>query len=86
VPTISTFYGIVVKMFYSDHSPPHFHVKHGGEEAQVAIATGEMIGGQLSPRAARMVRGWAKLHREELDENWRRARKALPLKKVEPLT
>jgi len=30
MPEISRFYGIVIKMFYNDHAPPHFHAEHGG--------------------------------------------------------
>lgn len=26
MPTISTFYGILIQMFWNDHAPPHFHV------------------------------------------------------------
>ena len=33
MPTISVFYGIVVKMFFADHEPPHIHVEYGGDEA-----------------------------------------------------
>jgi hypothetical protein len=25
MPTISTFYGILIQMFWRDHAPPHFH-------------------------------------------------------------
>ncbi len=28
MPTISTFYGILVQMFWNDHPPPHFHVRY----------------------------------------------------------
>mgnify|MGYP003575944346 CR=1 FL=1 len=28
MPTISTFYGITIRMFYDDHAPPHFHVQY----------------------------------------------------------
>ena len=29
VPEICRFYGIVIRMFYRDHRPPHFHVEYG---------------------------------------------------------
>lgn len=35
MPTISTFYGIIIQMFYGDHAPPHIHVKYSGHEAVV---------------------------------------------------
>ena len=32
-------------MYYNDHNPPHFHAKHGEDEACVEIATGDVIAG-----------------------------------------
>jgi hypothetical protein len=55
MPTISTFRGIVIRMYYDDHSPPHFHALYQGDEAKVAIATLEIIDGQLPPRMLRYV-------------------------------
>jgi hypothetical protein len=56
VPTISSFYGIVIRMYFSDHAPPHFHSVYAGEEAVVAIATGDVLRGGLPERAMRLVR------------------------------
>lgn len=33
MPTISMFYGIVIRMYYDDHNPPHFHAFFGEYEA-----------------------------------------------------
>jgi len=85
MPTVSVFYGIVVMMFHDEHPPPHFHARHAEHRARVAIASGEVVDGDLPPRAARLVREWAGLHREELEENWRRAEKLRPLARIEPL-
>jgi hypothetical protein len=27
MPEISRFYGIVIKMYFADHAPPHFHAE-----------------------------------------------------------
>lgn len=85
MPTISSFYGIVVGMFYSDHPPPHFHVRYGGHEAQIAISTGLPINGWLPRRALRLVREWTKIHRAQLEVNWDLARASKPLLPVAPL-
>jgi hypothetical protein len=66
VPTISAFYGIVIRMFVKDH-PPH------------------LLDGELPPRAARLVREWASLHRPELEANWGRAKRMEPVQPIEPL-
>jgi hypothetical protein len=85
LPTISRFYGIVIAMYYGDHPPPHFHARHGGQKARIAIASGEPIEGHLPPGALRLLRKWSDAHRDELDANWRRAEAEAPLEPVAPL-
>lgn len=85
MPTICTFYGILIRMYFSDHPPPHFHVRYGEHKARYAIASGDLIDGELPARAERMVREWASAHRPELEQNWRRCEKREPLEPVEPL-
>jgi hypothetical protein len=29
MPTICTFFGIVIQMFWREHGPPHFHAIYG---------------------------------------------------------
>ena len=82
MPTISWFYGIAIRMFFNDHPPPHVSASYGGHEANVAIATGEVIEGHLPVNAARLVREWTLAHRRELDDNWDRARRREPLIRV----
>ena len=85
MPTISAFYGILIRMYFGDHPPPHFHARYGEHKARCAIATGEIIDGELPARAARLVREWTALHLDELEQNWRRCEQRLPLEEVEPL-
>jgi hypothetical protein len=39
VPEISRFFGIVVRMFFNDHEPAHFHVTYGEFEALIEVET-----------------------------------------------
>jgi Domain of unknown function (DUF4160) len=48
----------------------------------VSIATGEVIEGHLPANAAHLVRQWTLAHRNELEDNWRRARAGQPLRKI----
>ena len=73
MPTIAWFYGIAIRMYFLDHPPPHFEAVYGEHEANVAIATGEVIEGRLPRTAARLVRQWTLAHRAELQANWDRA-------------
>lgn len=86
MPEISRFYGIRITMNFVDHSPPHFHATYGDDEAQVEIATGDVLAGSLPRRAAALVKEWANLHRAELEDNWLKREKLLPLVKIDPLT
>ncbi len=43
MPEISRFYGIVIRMFFRDHQPAHFHARFGEFEAQINISDGEII-------------------------------------------
>jgi hypothetical protein len=85
LPEISRFYGIVIRMFTRDHPPPHFHVSHGERHGRIAIATGEAIDGDLPIGVRRRVRRWGRLHRRELEANWRRAQAWKPLRRIDPL-
>lgn len=85
MPRISAFYGIVIAMFWADHEPAHFHAFYGEYDAQVLISSGEVMGGRLPRRAQRLVNEWTQLHRDELMENWRKARNGWPLDTIEPL-
>jgi hypothetical protein len=85
VPRISAFYGIVIAMYYRDHSPPHFHAIYREYEAQIVIETLEPLAGELPARALRLVQEWAAIHRVELEANWEKARAHVPLDTIEPL-
>jgi len=85
MPDISRFFGIVIRMYFDDHNPPHFHASYAENEAQVGIGTIEIVGGTLPRRAASMVFEWAALHQAELMENWRRLHNAEPIEKITPL-
>ncbi|MEK6789377.1 MAG: DUF4160 domain-containing protein [Pseudomonadota bacterium] len=70
MPTISSFYGIIIYMYWDDHAPPHFHATYAEHVVQIELTTGSVIKGYLPPIALAMVRRWAKIHRMELEEDW----------------
>ena len=84
MPEVSRFFGIVIKIFYDDHNPPHFHASYGDDEAVVDIETLGLFAGSLAPRAQSLVVEWASLHRGELFECWERARNLMPPGKIPP--
>lgn len=85
MPELSRFYGIIIRMFYDDHPPPHFHAVYQGEQVQVDINTLEVIEGRMSRRALALVFEWAGLHREELRRAWEQASTNQEPSKIPPL-
>jgi hypothetical protein len=85
MPEICRFFGIIITMNYSDHAPPHFHVRYGEFKALIAIQSLVVLQGQLSPRAFGLVMEWAALHQAELVDDWNLAKQNAPLKSIVPL-
>ncbi len=85
MPEISRFYGIVIKMYYHDHQPPHFHAEYSGDQMVVNLNTLAVIAGKLSPRATGLVMEWAAQHQAELQDVWDQARNMAPLDRIDPL-
>ena len=84
MPIISRFLGIIIAMYWDDHSPPHFHAKYGEYEITVSITTG-VVEGKFPKRALRHVLEWYELHKEELLENWNLCQRNENPKLIEPL-
>lgn len=85
MPIISRFLGITVYLNYSDHLPPHFHVRYADSEATVSIDPPGVMRGRLPPRVAGIVVEWATARRVGLLEDWDLARRHQPLIPIEPL-
>ena len=68
MPVIARFYGMVIKMYFrqSEHNPPHIHAIYGECVGVIDIRTGEMLEGDLSNRALKMVQEWVKQHENDL--------------------
>ena len=73
MPVLSRFYGIIIRMYFqqAEHNPPHIHALYGEDMAAVEIQSGEILEGQLPPKALSMVREWIGLHKSELLEMWK---------------
>jgi Domain of unknown function (DUF4160) len=82
MPTIAVFFGVIIRMYWRDHAPPHVHAYYQGHRALIEIETGEVIGGHLPLRAESLVREWVLSQREALMANWERGRRLMPFEKV----
>ena len=75
MPEISRFYGIIIKMFFNDHVPPHFHAEFGEYKAMISITTGEILEGEMPNKQLKLIQAWVILHEEELMANFEGLRK-----------
>jgi len=86
MPEICRFFEIVIYMYFNEHNPPHFHIKYHDFRAQMAIATLEIMEGELPPKQLRLVTDWARLHQTELLKNWNSLQETGTFGKITPLT
>ncbi len=84
MPEISRFLGIVIRMYYREHAPAHFHARYGDSAITVEIETGR-VDGSFPPRALRHVLEWRLIHRDELADDWALAVAGEPLRAIAPL-
>ena len=80
MPTISTFYGILIQMFCRDHASPHFHALYAEYEVLIDIRTLGILEGKMPRRALALILEWA-----ELMENWDLCTNNQLPKKIRPL-
>lgn len=85
MPEICRFYGIVIRMYYEEHNPPHFHAQYATDEALIDIRTLAVFAGKLPPRALGLVMEWAMLHQKDLMHLWHLAKQRRTLHRLEPL-
>jgi len=73
MPIISTFFGIIIRIYFSDHNPPHLHAEYQGREARFDIRTGETLEGRLPRAQQNQVARWIAANQVALADNWDRA-------------
>jgi len=85
MPEIARFFGIIIRMFFNEHDPPHFHAEYQGGKA-VFDFKGNIIRGTLNSKTAtKLVREWVDLRLSALEEDWNLAKAGMEMKKIEPL-
>jgi hypothetical protein len=85
MPEISRFFGIIIRMYFDEHNPPHIHTEYQGQKA-VFDFSGNVTPGDLGSRTAtKLVREWIDLHIEELRADWALAQAGREVEKIAPL-
>jgi hypothetical protein len=85
MPIVSIFFGIIIRINFRDHAPPHIHAEYQNDEALFDIRTLEVIEGRLPRNARRFVKEWMRLHQEELMRNWELAVRLQPTFQIQGL-
>lgn len=87
MPTVSMFFGIIVRMYYApkEHGPAHVHVYCQEMAAVVNIMNCEITRGSLPAKQRRLISAWIEIHREELLANWKLCQQGKKPFKIQPL-
>lgn len=84
MPVLSVFYGIIIRMNWGDHNPPHLHAEYQGHEA-VFTFDGDLHRGNLPKKQLRIVQAWIEINEEDLKANWKLAINNEPTFQIKPL-
>lgn len=85
MPEISRFFGIIIRMYYDEHNPPHLHAEYQSKKAMFDFQGNIKKGSLNSKTATKLVREWIDLHVQELEATWEDARNYRQLNKIAPL-
>jgi hypothetical protein len=88
MPAISSFYGIIVYMYFMDnrqHKLPHVHVKYQEHEVVVSIPDGDVMEGNIPSPKMKLLQAWLEIHKDELMVEWQLAVSGEHPNKIEPL-
>jgi len=87
MPTLSMFFGIIVRMYYApnEHNPPHIHVYYQDSTAVIEIINGDLIQGSLPTKQIKLVLAWIEIHKDELIADWKLCQNGEKPFTIEPL-
>jgi hypothetical protein len=87
MPTISMFFGIIIRMYYApkEHNPPHIHAYYQNDAATFKILDCELMEGSMPSRQTRMVQAWIEIHKDELMADWELCQNGEKPFNIEPL-
>lgn len=88
MPTISMFFGIVIRMYFFDnkqHHAPHIHAEYQNQQAVYLIETGERSSGSMPTNKEKLIQAWMLIHKEDLITDWGLAVKGEEPFRIDPL-
>ena len=87
MPTISMFFGIIIRMYFApkEHNPPHIHVYYQDNSCTINIDDCQLAQGSLPTKQLRLVVAWIELHKDELMADWQLCQNGEHPFNIEPL-
>ena len=85
MPEISRFFGIIIRMFWREHEPPHFHAQYGEHVATIEVVSGAVTARRFPGKALQLLDEWRERHRDELLANWERMQRGEAPQPIAPL-
>ena len=87
MPTISMFFGILIRMYYApkEHNTPHIHTYYQNYKATFGISDCEMMEGKIPVRQKRFIQVWIEIHKDELMADWELCQNGEKPFNIEPL-
>lgn len=88
MPTLSMFYGIIIRMYFmgnKEHHVPHIHAEYSDDRAVFSISNGQILAGHIPSAKTCLVQAWIEIHREELMADWQLAVNGEEVFKIAPL-
>ena len=85
MPELCRFYGIVIRMYFDEHPPPHFHAVYQEYEAVFTITPVELLSGSMPNKQQRLVVAWAEIHQDDLLSAWTSLDSGQKPSSIEPL-
>ena len=72
MPTIASFYGIIIFMHITrkEHLPPHIHARYGEYQATFIIETGELYFGDFPSKGRQLIKEFVLMYKKELQKMW----------------
>ena len=87
MPTLSMFFGIIIRMYYAtkEHNPPHIHVYYQDFKAIINIIDCELMDGVMPSKQLKLVSAWIEIHKDELIADWELCQNGEKPFTIEPL-
>ena len=87
MPTLSIFYGIIIKMYPEidgKHHLPHFHAEYQNHKIAITF-DGKVLEGKMPSSKLKLIMAWAEIHKEDLAANWKLLSDGDQIFRIDPL-